>query len=83
MTAIPGRRVFVTGAVAAALLAALGACGKKGRPKPPEGEESAYTYPQPYPAPGTVGPPPEGQDPQDYRGPTSIFTDPRTTVKSY
>ncbi len=29
----------------------LGACGKKGRPQPPKGQESEYTYPQFYPAP--------------------------------
>ncbi len=36
--------------------AALGACGKKGPLRAPEGEESRYTYPRFYPAPaaGTV-----------------------------
>lgn len=33
--------------VALALAAALAACGKKGPPKPPEGEE--ITYPRTYP----------------------------------
>ncbi|MEE8189757.1 MAG: hypothetical protein V3T80_11155 [Kiloniellales bacterium] len=35
---------------------ALGACGKRNAPAPPEGEESRYTYPQVYPDPQTVRP---------------------------
>ena len=44
---------------------ALGACGKRGALKPPEGQEEAYTHPNPYPSPRTVvpgggiAPPPE------------------------
>ena len=34
-----------------AAVATLGACGKKGKPTPPEGQESEYTYPRFYPAP--------------------------------
>ena len=29
----------------------LAACGKRGNPQPPEGEESQYSYPQFYPNP--------------------------------
>ena len=43
-------------ALALALLIALGACGKEGRPSAPEGEESSYTYPQVYPKPSSVVP---------------------------
>ncbi len=42
--------------LALALLASLGACGKEGRPRAPEGEESRYTYPQVYPKPASVLP---------------------------
>ncbi|MEE9210202.1 MAG: lipoprotein [Kiloniellales bacterium] len=43
--------------IAAVVLAlALGACGRKGSVRPPEGQESEYTYPQVYPAPGSVLP---------------------------
>jgi hypothetical protein len=43
--------------IAAVILAlALGACGRKGDVGPPEGQESEYTYPQVYPAPGSVLP---------------------------
>lgn len=70
-------------AVMTAVIVGLGACGKKGSPKPPQGEESAYTYPQAYPAPSTVGPPPEGEDPQATRGPDSLFHDPRTKTTTY
>ena len=43
-------------ALALALLATLGACGKEGRPSAPEGEESRYTHPQVYPKPSSVVP---------------------------
>ena len=59
MIAIASNRVLVLAVVMMALLVALGACGRKGSPKPPAGQESAYTYPQDYPAPATVRPPPE------------------------
>ncbi len=48
-----GRQVL-RAALALALLAGLGACGKEGRPSPPEGEESRYTYPRVYPKPSSV-----------------------------
>jgi len=35
----------------AALALAIGACGKRGAPQPPEGQEDAYTYPRFYPGP--------------------------------
>ncbi len=54
-------------------LLALNGCGRKGSPKPPSGEEANYSDPQPYPKPNTVGAVPAGQDPQDTRGPLSIF----------
>lgn len=34
----------------------LAGCGKKGALSAPEGEESNYTYPQPYPKPQSVIP---------------------------
>lgn len=43
---------------------ALAACGKKGRPVPPESEEARYSYPQQYPAPSTVVPGPGGEPPE-------------------
>jgi len=42
-------------ALAAALLV-LGACGKQGELRGPDGEEAAYTYPRTYPKPSTVLP---------------------------
>jgi hypothetical protein len=42
-------------ALAAVLLGAgLAGCGKKGGPRPPEGEESQYTHPGVYPDPASV-----------------------------
>ncbi len=43
-------------ALALALLIALGACGKEGRPSAPEGAEANYTYPNIYPNPSSVVP---------------------------
>ncbi len=43
-------------ALALALVAVLGACGKEGRPSAPEGEESRYIYPLVYPKPSSVLP---------------------------
>ncbi|NIA68428.1 hypothetical protein HBA54_07465 [Pelagibius litoralis] len=83
MMASRNNRSLALVVVMTALLIGLGACGKKGSPKPPEAEKSAYTYPQAYPAPGTVGPPPEGADPYEDRGPTSIFRDSRTKTTTY
>jgi hypothetical protein len=48
-------------ALALALLAVLGACGKEGRPSAPAGEESRYTYPKVYPKPASVLPQDEEQ----------------------
>ncbi len=66
------------------LVLGLAACGKKGAPKPPEGQESQYTYPQAYPAPDTVAPDAEA-DPVEGANPFSIFTgdDRRTKTKTY
>lgn len=50
------RRILVAALAVAALAAALGACGRRNAPKPPEGRESEYTYPRFYPAPATVVP---------------------------
>jgi len=75
-------RLLLAAAVAAPLALGLGACGKKGSPKPPEGEESQYTYPQAYPDPATVVP--NGNNQAEEAGPLSIFTnDSRTRTKSY
>jgi hypothetical protein len=49
-------RALVTAALAAGLVFGLSACGKKGGPRPPAGEEEQYTYPNAYPAPNTVTP---------------------------
>lgn len=43
-------KVILTGLVLTALLATA-ACGRRGPPVPPEGEEANYTYPQFYPNP--------------------------------
>lgn len=72
-------RLLLTATLAAGLLFGLAACGKKGSPRPPEGQESEYTHPQPYPAPATVTPGGE-----DDAGPLSIFrSDDRTTTTTY
>lgn len=76
MIAVQRNRLLVLAVVMTALLVALGACGRKGSPKPPEGRESAYTYPQAYPEPASTGPVPEGEDPQRGRGLLSIFDGP-------
>ena len=73
MIAFQSNRLLVLAVVMTALLVALSACGRKGAPKPPEGTESAYTYPQAYPEPATAGPVPQGEDPQKGRGLLSIF----------
>ncbi|WP_420345409.1 hypothetical protein [Pelagibius sp.] len=77
------RRALILAAAGLALAGGLAACGKKGSPKPPVGEEAAYTYPQPYPAPETVGPPPAGEDPRETRGLFTIFEDDRTETTTY
>lgn len=56
MTAAP---VMAARTLLIVLLAAvgLGACGKKGDVRAPDGEKNAYIYPQAYPAPSSVIPP--------------------------
>jgi hypothetical protein len=58
------RRAFLLFAAATPLL--LTGCGKKGKLRPPPGEEGRYTYPHRYPAPKSVlpqgAPPPHEQD---------------------
>jgi hypothetical protein len=72
-------RLLLSAIVSAALLCGVAACGKKGSPKPPEGQESEYTYPQAYPAPSTVVPQPDAES-----GPLSIFrSDKRSQTKTY
>ncbi len=52
MTAAPARAGLRLGcALLMAAAIALGACGKRGSPRPPEGQESEYTFPRFYPAP--------------------------------
>ncbi len=58
-------RPILHAALAVALLANLGACGKEARPRAPEGEESRYTYPQVYPKPSTVVPQEEEQEEEE------------------
>ena len=75
-------RRFLGAALALALLAGLGACGKQGRPSAPEGEESRYTYPQVYPKPSSVLPqeeeaPPRTGEAPAHAGGISVF--PSTT----
>jgi len=77
----PVNRRFLGAALALALLAGLGACGKQGRPSAPEGEASRYTYPQVYPKPSSVVPqdedaPKTGEAPAHAGG---ISTFPSTT----
>lgn len=67
-------RLLLTAAVSAALLGGVAACGKKGSPKPPPGQESEYTYPGPYPAPSTVVPNANNTSGSG-AGPLSIFRD--------
>ena len=53
------------------LAVGVAGCGKTSSPRPPEGEESAYTYPRVYPDPAGVLPEepepaePETKDPGD------------------
>jgi len=75
-------RLLLTAVVSAALLAGVAACGKKGSPRPPEGQESEYSYPHPYPEPSTVVP--NGTSVEEEAGPLSIFSsDNRTKTKRY
>lgn len=76
-------RLLLTAAVSAGLLLGATACGKRGAPKPPQGQESEYVYPGAYPAPKTVVP--NGTDtPEDTSGPASIFrSDDRSKTTTY
>ena len=66
-----GLRMALPIALCGLLLAgALSGCGKKGAPRPPEGEESSYTYPQTYPNPASVLPGTEAEEETDRRVPT-------------
>ena len=76
-------RLLLTAVLAGGLAFGLAACGKKGSPRPPEGQEADYTYPQPYPAPATVVPKGKAQ-PEENAGPLSIFNnDTRTKTTTY
>ena len=71
-------------ALVAALLV-LGACGKKGDLRAPDGEEAAYTYPRVYPKPSTVGPqgspaPPRSREVPRGSGDISPFPQSRRSV---
>jgi predicted small lipoprotein YifL len=52
-----GRLGGMTAAFLLVLALALGACGRKGDLRPPDGEEDAYTGLGVYPAPQSVVPP--------------------------
>jgi hypothetical protein len=75
-------------ALALALLAALGACGKQNRPSPHEVEESSYTYPQVYPKPSSVVPQQEEEAPKTGEAPAhaggiSIFPETSRSTTIY
>ena len=81
----PSARLLSVALLALPLALGQAACGKKGAPKPPEGQESEYTYPQAYPAPETVIPDEEA-DPVQGANPLSIFSsggDRRSKTKTY
>ncbi len=64
------------------LAGALSGCGKKGPPKPPEGEESSYTFPGTYPHPASVLPGTEAEENESRQVPThagGITTFPTTS----
>ena len=73
MTTRRHQPVLVILVVMTALALALSACGRKGSPKPPEGRESVYTYPNAYPATETVGPVRPNGSAQNSKGPLWIF----------
>ena len=81
-------RRALSAALALALLAALGACGKEGRPGPAEGEESNYTYPQVYPKPSSVVPQVDEEAPKTGEAPAhaggiNIFPETSRTTTIY
>jgi hypothetical protein len=53
---VTARRALGVLLALAVLAPGLVACGKRGPPKPPAGQESEYSYPRPYPAPKSVLP---------------------------
>jgi hypothetical protein len=61
MTAMQMLRAICVCALALGLTGGLAACGKKASPRPPEGQESEYTYPRAYPDPKTVVPDADGE----------------------
>ncbi|RMD63368.1 MAG: hypothetical protein D6826_05095 [Alphaproteobacteria bacterium] len=73
-------------ALAGLVVAAIAACGKRSELAPPEGEESRYTYPRPYPDPASVLPPDESESAPASRevpttaGDLSPFPDSRRTT---
>jgi len=81
-------RPILHGALALALLASLGACGKQGRPGAPEGEESRYTYPRVYPKPASVLPleeeaPPKTGEAPAHAGGISVFPSTTRSTTTY
>ena len=54
----------------------LAACGKKGRPRPPEGEESSYTYPRFYPSRKSVEATPDRSQTRTDDRPNDVETSP-------
>ncbi len=70
-------RMGLSAALCGLLLAgALSSCGKKSAPRPPEGEESSYTFPQTYPNPASVLPKTEAgkwEDVGDHAGDISVW----------
>jgi hypothetical protein len=84
-TARTSWKLVLAAALALPLVLGLAACGKKGSPKPPEGQEADYTYPRAYPAPETVVPGgSEESGPARSDSPLWIFgTESRTKTKTY
>ena len=84
LPAVNPLRAVLAAALAAGLVFGLSACGKKGAPKPPAGQESEYNYPQAYPAPDTVVPD-TSDEPASGTNPFSIFVDSdrRTKTTTY
>lgn len=78
-------KLLLAAMLALPLAFGLTACGKKGSPKPPEGQEADYTYPQAYPRPTTVVPGGEEERPElQSDDPLWIFgTESRTKTKTY
>ncbi len=64
----PDRRQVLTFVLLAAAGGLIAGCGKKGRPRAPEGQEGNYTYPRFYPNRESVlqgGTAPEWEEPND------------------